>query len=293
MSNKQQTLTLTNKGSYWQGCFQAMASPCELLIEVAERNEAEALVKLIYQEAKRVEEKFSRYRDGNIVHQINTAGGQPVHVDAETALLLDYADTCFKLSEGKFDITSGVLRKIWHFDQRSTPPKKNVIRNLLPSIGWQKVNWQKPTLTLPAEMEIDLGGLGKEYAVDRSALLLTEKTTASFLINYGGDIRVSSLRRDGTAWQVAIEGEQQQTISIKQGGIATSGDTHRYLMHKGKRYGHILNPISGWPVKNTPHTITVIADSCMDAGMLSTFAMLEEKHALRFLDEQQVEYYYT
>jgi thiamine biosynthesis lipoprotein len=289
---------LTFKGDYWHGTFSAMASPCEILIETDDETLAIQLLSIAQDEVQRIEQKFSRYRSGNIIDQINHSKGKPISVDEETAQLLDYANLCYQLSEGLFDITSGVLRKIWRFDGQTPPPKPHMINDILQHMGWQKVQWNKPIITLPAGMEIDLGGIGKEYAVDRTALLFKEhlkENQTSFVINFGGDIYVSGKRKNGDCWRIGLENmglENDNTpITIEQGGIATSGDTRRYTLHKGKRYGHILNPKTGWPVSGAPSTVTVIANNCMEAGMLATFAMLKGKHANSFLKQQHVDYY--
>ena len=294
---------LEQLADYWRGQFFAMASPCELLIETESRHEAESLLKLAQAEALRIEHKFSRYRSDNIIFTINHSAGEPVEVDKETAGLLDYAAQCYQLSEGAFDITSGVLREVWKFDGSDNVPDQQQITPLLDRIGWPKVQWQSPWLTLPAGMEIDLGGIGKEYAVDRTALLIQQQSTASVLINYGGDIYVNKPRRNGQGWVIGVEDPKQmqplaidKNVALKeyelsQGGIATSGDARRYLLKNGVRYSHILDPRSGWPVKDAPRSVTVAAGTCTEAGILSTMAMLQGSHAEAFLQQQQVTFW--
>jgi len=290
-------MTLLRRQGYWEGEFTAMASPCAVLAEVDTAAEARRLLDIARGEAQRIEARFSRYRQDNIVHRINTSAGQPVEVDDETALLLDYADRCHALSEGRFDITSGVLRRVWRFDGSDRLPEPAAIAALLPLIGWDKVLWQRPRLTLPAGMEIDFGGIGKEYAVDRSALLLQAETRSSFLINYGGDLFASGARHNGRGWQVGLDdpsGTGQGSVGgleIKRGGVATSGDARRFLLRSGIRYGHILDPRTGWPVPDAPRSVTVVAATCLEAGMLSTFAMLMGKQAETFLAGQHVQHH--
>ncbi|HKI73605.1 MAG TPA: FAD:protein FMN transferase, partial [Pseudomonadales bacterium] len=113
-------------------------------------------------EAKRIEIKYSRYRDDSVTAKINNSRGQPVEVDDETAALLDYADECYELSDGLFDITSGALRRAWRFDGSSNLPSCEEVIAILPCVGWNKITWQRPYITLPANMEIDFGGIGKE-----------------------------------------------------------------------------------------------------------------------------------
>jgi thiamine biosynthesis lipoprotein len=279
-----------------------MASPCELLLDVDNAATARRLLSLAQGEARRIEEKFSRYRPDNIIDRINRAAGAPVEVDAETASLLDYAHQCYDLSEGLFDVTSGVLRQVWRFDGSDRLPAQADVAALLPRVGWGKVRWRPPVITLPAGMELDLGGIGKEYAVDRSALLLRQETDASVLVNYGGDLFCSGPRRDGRGWVVGIESPvaspqasraevSVRDYEVRRGGIATSGDVRRYLLKDGVRYSHILDPRNGWPVVGAPRSVTVFAPTCTEAGILSTLAMLQGPNAEVFLQAQGVEYW--
>ena len=117
-------LCIERQQQYWLCTFTAMASPCELLFDIktGDKNKIQTLANIAYQEAQRIEHKFSRYRDDNIVYAINHANGTSVKVDDETARLLDYADQLYQLSEGLFDISSGVFRRIWKFDGSDNIP---------------------------------------------------------------------------------------------------------------------------------------------------------------------------
>jgi FAD:protein FMN transferase len=289
-------MTLLRRGGYWEGSFAAMASPCSLLTEAPTAAAARRQLDIVRAEAQRIEARFSRYRDDSVVQRINTAGGKPLEVDDETALLLDYAASCHRLSDGRFDVTSGVLRRAWRFDGSDRLPVQSAIEALLPHIGWQRVTWDRPRFTLPAGMEIDFGGIGKEYAVDRCAGLLQEGAKAGFVLNFGGDLFVSGPRADGSAWHVGVEDpgggvEAAGALHLLRGGVATSGDARRFLLKDGVRYGHILDPRTGWPVPNAPHSVTVLADTCLEAGMLATFAMLRGIEAEAFLTAQGVKYH--
>lgn len=289
--------TLERCDGYWLGRFSAMASPNEVLMDVDSRADAEALLRIAVDETRRIERKFSRYRDDNIVHRINHAGGERILVDAETADLLDFAERCHALSEGRFDITSGVLRRVWRFDGSDRIPEQQRIEATLRFVGWNRVRWARPYLTLQPGMEIDLGGLGKEYAVDRSAALMARFRAAGLLVNYGGDLYVTGTRRDGTPWTVGIDDPAATgrgslgRIRLERGGLTTSGDARRFLLRDGVRYGHILDPMTGWPVAGAPRSVTVVADTCMEAGVLSTIAMLQGSRAEEFLQAQQVPYW--
>lgn len=277
-------------------CFQAMASPCEILLSGCQSEEqALGLAAPAAQEACRVERKFSRYRDDSVLAWIHRNRGVEVSVDAETAALLDFATQCFQISGGLFDITSGVLRRVWKFDGSDQLPQPEAVAALLRLIGFDKVIWAAPRLLLPVEMELDFGGFGKEYAVDRAYDILSRTCAVPFLVNFGGDLRASGPPQNGS-WQVGIErsagdGIPAMLLELQQGALATSGDAHRFLLKNGVRYSHILDPRTGWPVAGAPRSVTVAASSCTEAGLLSTLALLQGEQAGAFLQEQGVRHW--
>jgi len=274
--------------------FKAMASPCETLIDTDDASLGQLVSASVSGEAFRIEQKFSHYRADNIVHAINNADGAAVEVDNETADLLDYAARCYEESGGLFDITSGVLRRVWKFDGSDRLADPAAVTEVLKLVGWKKVSWQRPRLKLLPGMEIDFGGIGKEYAVDRAAMLGAAAGGVPILVNFGGDLCATGPRGDGSAWTVGIENpawdSAMPTFSLKKGGVATSGDARRFLIKDGVRYGHILDPRSGWPVKDAPRSVTVVAATCGQAGLLSTLAILQGAGAEGYLTQRQAVY---
>lgn len=271
-----------------------MASPCEVQTDTRDPDLARCLGKMAEAEAARIEAKYSRYREESVVSQINRSNGAMLTVDTETSALLDYAAACFELSGGRFDVTSGVLRRLWKFDGSDQIPTRSQVKQLLPSIGWQRVEWQAPMIALPTGMEIDFGGLGKEYAVDMAVQRISAESDAPVLVNFGGDLRVSGPRTEGRRWRVlieAIEGDEAKPawLEIDRGALTTSGDARRFLFRDGVRYCHILDPRTGWPVPDAPRSITVAAPSCMEAGITSTLAMLHGAEAETFLEAEHVQ----
>jgi thiamine biosynthesis lipoprotein len=276
--------------------FTAMASPCEVLLPSMSRHAALAIGTVAAQEAWRVEKKYSRYRDDSVTAWIHENRGITLELDEETASLIDFARQCFELSGGLFDITSGVLRRAWTFDGSDRIPEAASIERLLPLVGFDKIQWQSPRLMLPAGMELDFGGIGKEYAVDRAYDLLAARDWTPFLINFGGDLRANRRPMPHGAWQIGIERPDMErdalmVLDLDHGALATSGDSRRYLLKDGVRYGHILHPGTGWPVIGAPRSVTVAASSCTEAGLLATMALLNGNHARAFLDEQGVRYW--
>lgn len=283
------------EGGLHAACFAAMASPCEVLLGTDDAALAGRLGTLAAGEAQRIERKFSRYRGDSVVARLNASGGRPVRLDEETARLIDYARHCHQLSDGLFDITSGVLRRLWKFDGHDRLPAPEEVAALLPRVGFQRLAWQSPELTVPEGMEIDLGGIGKEYAVDRVYALLAAQFPGPLLVNFGGDLRASAAPPAGP-WRIGVERpgsdrDARLLLELGAGALATSGTTHRCFLVDGVRYGHILDPRSGYPVKGAPLSVTVAAATCTEAGTFSTLAMLQGAEAEAFLEGEGLKYW--
>ncbi len=269
-----------------------MASPCEILIETADAASATRIGAIVAGEAARIEQKFSRYRSDSVVTALNESRGRPVPVDAETAALIAFAEKCHALSDGAFDITSGVLRRLWRFDGTNRVPEAAEVEALRPLIGFGRLTWTGSALTVPAGMEIDFGGIGKEYAVDRALALAAADFPGAVLVNFGGDLAANRAPVAGP-WSVGVERpgtdrEARLVLDLRGGGLATSGDTRRFIERDGVRYGHILDVRTGWPVQGAPRSVTVAGANCVEAGMLATLAMLEGPGAEEFLANQGV-----
>jgi len=279
--------------------FKAMASPCEILIANCSHALANELAKVGIAEVRRIENKYSRYLKNNYFAKLNASNGTKVEIDDETFALLNYAKQLYEASEGLFDITSGVLEKLWRFASGGHFPEAREIERILPLIGFDKVFFDKNFFSMPPGMQIDFGGVGKEYAVDRVANLLgaeCHRRNANLLVNFGGDIMALEFDTRAPDWTVGVESVNQDDraesmVALRQGGLATSGNTKRVIKIKDKLYGHILNPKTGYPVEGAPRSVTVYADTCTLAGSLSTLAMLQGANAERFLREQSVKYH--
>jgi thiamine biosynthesis lipoprotein len=277
--------------------FSAMASRCEVRLYAPAEEVARGWADAAIDEVRRIETKYSRYRDDSITTAINrAAGGATVPVDDETAGLIDFGAALHAQSEGRFDLTSGILRRAWDFKARRVPAQQ-AIDAVLPLIGWSRVEWHDRRLRLPlAGMEIDFGGIGKEYAADRAGTILIERGARHGLVNLGGDVRVIGAAPDGSPWRIAIQhprgrpGETLARLDVAQGALATSGDYERYFEVDGRRYCHVMNPRTGWPV-DAWQSISVVAPLAAAAGACATIAMLNPvPEGLEFLGSQGVRY---
>jgi FAD:protein FMN transferase len=277
--------------------FRAMASEHELLLWCDDEARASRAAEAAIADVARIEAKYSRYRDDSVTTQINlAAGGEAVAIDAETAALLSYADHCHRASDGRFDLTSGVLRRAWDF--RRVPPRVPDAAALAAAtalIGWNRVEWDERSVRLPAVgMEIDFGGIGKEYAADRAATVCVEHGVAHGLVNLGGDVRAIGPQPDGAPWRVGIrhprrDGAAIASVLLESGAVATSGDYERFFEIAGRRYCHILDPRTGQPVAHW-QSVSVVAPLCVIAGSCATIAMLMERDGEAFLREQGLRY---
>lgn len=254
------------------------------------RDRAEQLSRAAVREARRIEGKFSRYAAQSVVSEINAMAGRgPVPVDDETAFLIQAALELRTWTGGRFDPTVGVLRKAWDF-RRARVPSRGELDALLPLVDAGSVVLRHGTVELLREgMELDLGGVGKEYAVDRATERLQEAGVESAVVNFLGDVRTLGCRGDGQPWVVGVQDPRDRArcrFAIRVGtgaGVATSGDYERGFEVGGVRYHHLLDATTGYPARGLA-SVTVVAPTAFAAGQLSTAAFLlgpEEGH--RFL----------
>lgn len=279
-----------NRMQYYRHTFNAMGSPCDIQLFASGELEAKRVAELAVADVQRLEARYSRYREDSFLSEINRVAviGGKITVDDETAGLLNYAATCYAQSDGMFDITSGILRRAWNFKSNQLPDELQ-IKRLLENVGWQKLRWVSPVLEFPiAGMEIDFGGIVKEYAVDRAATLCWEAGVKHGIINLGGDIKIIGPHPEGIPWRIGIQhprnkGKAVETIELYRGAVASSGDYERCITLDGVRYGHILNPKTGWPVQHLA-AVSVVGDFCVVAGSASTIAMLKQADGANWLE---------
>ena len=261
-----------------------MAADNELQIHCGDATLARAAASRAMEEVARIEVKYSRYRPESLLSRVNAeAGGDFLEVDEETERLLDYADTCVRQSEGAFDPTSGVLRRAWNFETERLPSDEELAR-LMPLVGWRWLERRPGRVRLAQPgMQLDFGGFGKEYAVDRAAFMLRAAGIESAIVNLAGDVCVLAPHPDGEPWQVGIRHPRRKhgviaTVPVSSGAVATSGDYERFMEVDGVRHCHILDPRTGRSARGF-QSVRVLAPSCLVAGSATTIAMLKGREA--------------
>ena len=268
--------------------FRAMGGTCAITIPtdqaICRTRDPRELARQAALEVLRIEQKYSRFRSDSVISHINdNAFRRSVPCDGETVALINHAANLHAQSQGRFDITSGVLRTVWRFAEK-TVPTPDTVRSVLERVGWQHVDWDGHMIRFKREgMELDLGGLGKEYAADRAARMLRESGVTNGLVNLGGDIVAIGVKTNGDQWAVGVYDPFDKSrilgyLPIDNLAVATSGDYERRMVVDGKSYSHILDPVTGYPVDYWT-SVTVVAGTCLLAGSVSTTVMLMGAHA--------------
>ncbi len=241
------------------------------------------------------EARFSRFRPDSLVSRINAAAGRDwVAVDAEAESLLGLCDWYHRLTGGVFDPATLPLLALWDYHApRAAPPSDAEVGAARARCGWSRVRREPGRILLPeAGMGLDLGGIGKEYAVDRVIEMAMQRGIRTILVNFGHDLRVLGDPPEGGAWRIGLEdprdpGRCWTGLLARDRAVTTSGDYLRHLTISGRRYGHILDPRTGQPVSNGCESVSVVAPTCTEAGMLSTAAfVMGAEEGLRFLNSQ-------
>ena len=262
--------------------FQAMGSVCRLRFNAGSLESAGGLLYDAVRWLERFETRYSRYCAGSLINEINrTAGGGWTETDAEADALFSLCDWAVSVSRGCFDPSALPLIRLWDFKaSRTDLPDAEAIHQALSRIGWNGIERRQGKIRLPRKgTGIDIGGIGKEYAVDRVLEMALERGIENILVDFGQDLRVHGEPPDGGPWRIGLESPSEPGrcwtgVAVQGCAVATSGDYLRNFPHDGQRYGHIVDPRNGYPVSNRCLAVSVIAPLCAEAGVLSTAAFI-------------------
>ncbi len=293
-----------------------MGSPCQILIDVLENssnlNKIPFIRSQLLTEMERLEKKYSRFKPDSTLSKINNSlqACHSLEIDDETLGLLNYADTAYEISDGLFDITIAPLSRLWDFRSQIIPSDEE-IKKALKNVSWSSVSIDKRKISANKAVNLDLGGIVKEYAADRLAALLHLAECSASLINLGGDIRVVGPKISGLPWKISVDdfanrltsdstekksihskkNEMLPVLYLKSGAVATSGTDYRGFWIDKTWYCHLINSKTGWPIPRTLLSVTTITDLCVTAGTLTTTALLFGKQkAEMWLDQLSVAY---
>lgn len=251
---------------------------------------------------------LSPTKEGSDVYRINRGGGKPVEVDPRTAQLIQKSLEVSQWTDGAFDITIAPLVELWDF-KAETPrvPTQSQIDEVLPLVDYRGVKVEGNTVTLSnPDMSIDLGGIAKGYIADQMREYLRENGCKSAVLDLGGNIYALGRRTDGNDWTIGMRSpfdtsSQFGTLTVHDRSVVTSGPYERYFEVDGKRYHHILDPSTGYPVENGLASVTILSDDSVMGDALSTACFvlgisdgtqliqnLDQIDALFITDEEEV-----
>lgn len=268
--------------SFHQLTFTAMSTTCRVNFRSTNANVARDLQNEILEWISSFEAKYSRFIPDSLISRINTSAGEHwVEIDAETEAIFRLCQEMIFFTKGVFDPTSLPLIRLWNW--KANPPvvpAEETIAATRHMVGWRKIQRRPGGVFLPQKgMCLDLGGIGKEYAVDRVLTMCLNGGITNVLVDFGQDVRVHGQPADKPAWHVGLDdpkspGHCWTGVAVNDHAVATSGDYLRNFAVDGRRFGHIIDPRTGWPVNNKVMSVSVIAPSCTLAGIISTSAFI-------------------
>ncbi|MCB1095618.1 MAG: FAD:protein FMN transferase [Verrucomicrobiae bacterium] len=258
--------------------FRALGTTCKIKFRQEDERKALRFAADALGWLGNFEAKYSRFLPDSIVSRINAAAGHEwVEVDAETEQLLDIADELFDRTQGILDATMLPLLQVWNWKVvHEKLPEQAEVERALSLTGWEKVQRRAGEVFLPESgMGFDFGGFGKELAVDAIGKIAREAGIEDILIDLGQDVLAMGGNGVHPFWHIGIEdgnapGSCWGGLAISDRAVCSSGNYTRQFTHGGVRYGHILDPRTGWPVNNGMQAVTVVARNCLEAGIYST-----------------------
>ncbi len=258
--------------------FRALGTECNIKVRLGSETQSLKFAADALEWIKNFEERYSRYLDNSLVSTINSAAGQSwVEIDEDAERLLNVADEVFRKSDGVLDATMLPLTRVWDWKKiHAQLPDEQEIQEALRLTGWNKVQRKSGKIFLPEKgMGIDFGGFGKELAVDALIEISQRHQIENVLIDLGRDVYARGGNGKQNFWHIGIEdgkspGNCLASLAISDRAVSSSGAYARHFIHDGKRYGHIIDPRTGWPSSNDINSVTVISKSCLEAGIHST-----------------------
>lgn len=247
-----------------------------------------------------LENVFSTYRPDSEVSRFNAYPGQEwFGVSPDFLDVLEQAVTVSQLTGGAFDATIGPLVELWGFGAGDAPrriPDREALDRLLSDAGFEHLQLREspPAVrrTRPG-VQLDFSAIAKGYAVDRIWELLSKAGLAAYLVDVGGEVRTRGRRADGRDWSIGVENPDgsgvAEAVPLREAAIATSGDYRNFFEYEGRRYSHVLDPRTGWPVSHELTAVSVISTTTVMADALATaLLVLGPETGLALAEHEQI-----
>ena len=283
-TGQKQELKLFKKASL------SMGTVFEATIYAPDKYVAEKTFNDVFQEINRLDYLMSNYKKESVLSELNkNASAEPANCNKELASVIEQSLQYSDITDGAFDITIGPLMKKWgFFKKQGRIPNKEELESVLESVSYKNIIIEEKTIKSLAknpgtvktvffknpDTRIDLGGIGKGYAVDRAVSVLKQNGISSALINFAGNIYTFGTPPGKESWVIGLQHPRESegllgTFEIKDKAVSTSGDYEKFFTIEGKRYSHIIDPRTGNPVKGIV-SVTIVTGNATRADALST-----------------------
>lgn len=233
---------------------------------------------LIEAELVRVVAQMSTWEPDSDLSRFNSAAAWTRQsLPAQLSEVVAAALALARDSSGAFDPTVGPLVELWGFGPgrpRQTAPAEAEIEASRARVGWQLLAQEGDTLVQPGGVSLDLSAIAKGHAVDRIAEALQAAGYRNLLVEVGGELRAHGQHPGGRPWRIGLEGPKADGasvgLSLHDQAVATSGDYRQFFEQDGRRYSHMIDPRTGYPIAQAGIAVSVVHASCMQADGLAT-----------------------
>lgn len=268
----------------------SMGTVFEVSVYASDKNRVEKAFNDVLKEVNRLDYLMSNYKEESELSKVNrNAASEPTYCDNELAYIIEESLKYSDITNGAFDITIGPLMKEWGFFKgQGKIPGKEELESVLESVSYKNIiieeEMKKSLFRGPSIVktisfknrgtQIDLGGIGKGYAVDMATRILKGNRIKSALINFAGNIYAYGTPPGKESWVIGLQHPRKSegifsSFEVKDKAVSTSGDYEKFFIINGKRYSHIIDPRTGNPVKDIV-SVTIVADNATRADALST-----------------------
>jgi thiamine biosynthesis lipoprotein len=280
---------------------------CTITVVTDSEEKAKDAIEAGFNEIKKLDKYLNNFSPDSEISAISrSAGVKPVRVSKETLDLMEKTIGISDITNGAFDPTIAPVLKLWKFSGRPanpTIPPEDAIKNALKLVDYRKIQVNKKISEIYLEdkdMELDLGGIAKGYAADKAIEAIKAKTIKAALVSIAGDIRGYGLSTTGKAWKVGIQEPRPEnpnsekpwediiaTLYLEDSAISTAGDYQRFLIKNGKRYHHIIDPLTGYPSESGLISVSVIApEGYLADGTDTAILILGADKGMRLLNSK-------
>lgn len=265
---------------YYESCHYGMGTVIKQRVGVFDAKEGEAVCQKASERIEQLERKMSYFIPESLLSQLNASNGESnVELDPDTLCVLKSAGDYYKLSGGAFDITAAPLTALWRdCIHRKSLPSKHAIQSRLSAVFGDGIllDEKNSFARMGKRQSADLGGIGKGYAADAALRVYKDHGVTSAFIDLGGNVHTLGKKANGEPWMIGLQnprgarGEFIAVLALSDQSVVTSGDYEKYFESGGRRFHHIIDPRTGYPVDSGLMSATVLSRSSMEADALST-----------------------